>query len=661
MKLEIKGPDGKTVEVDAPDGADPVAVARQVSDKMGWNKSAEKNEELNTARIAGTAVAQGLGDTADAMYRFGTPMGMANTGQDVANWILRETGLKKDAGRLPGQSGTRVSPTYLAEKAGIPLDPAAEAKRLGAEMTPTRKMLAQALRAGTGAASFGAGTGFSALSALGAGVGEGIGGDTGAIIGSLAAPVALPAAARSIGAGTRAAGNVARDTTAPFTERGLQGMADRAIVEASGTTPQALAAALKENPMAVPASLGQRTGNRGLLDAEYALHGKVPDFEDAYRATSRIAGEEMGTLAASTERGGSEGLRKALTNTYRKEKAMVTPDIESVKQSLKTIEAKGTALGDYVNKYTAPLSQARQQWLRDAGLGDLKALANGEKVALNEIDDVLAGMKAKVREMPAGSPEKREVGLFVQHMQDGMQKIVPGMGPAYRQYAQFKADFDGNKLIGRLFQRHANGTFKIPPSEIGDAIRKMPAEALELAASTSPEIKRAGKEWLASAWREYSATRNAATRADGTPNFAGAIKFRQENDAAFRAFMDKADLKRSDQIVKALEGPTLPDYGQRRFGSPTYNKFQKTTLLEGVMGRVLGHIPGGAMLNNALGSAAYSKAIQKLDKKIAEALLNPESTIARLLTMPNTPTNGKKLAKLLDVRTLPVAASALSH
>lgn len=629
-----------------------------------------EDEFGNTAAIAAAGAAKGLRSGLDprgpAMLgmRLFPPLQSAleMVGADKAVADLKAADPINYVRQMPGVGRFMPSPE-LAETYS---DQNKTAKALGAEMTPVRKMLS------TGAEIFGSAVpmmvnpamaGYAAAGALTGALGEqlgahveGVGPEAGKIAGSMLPALVSP----GIALARRGAG-LAKDMTAPFTDKGLQGMADRAVLEASGQTPQQLAASLKPPALASqPATLGQRTANRGLLDAEYALHGKTPLIEDSYRTTARLAGDEMKALAGTTERSGSEALRGALSSVYQKEKAMVTPAIDRVKEGLKSINAKGDALANYVDSYAGNLSQARRKWLADAGLGDLKKLAESKSVALNEIDDVLAGMKAAVRDMPAGTPQKLEVGKFVSHMQQGMEKIVPDMGPAYRQYAQFKADFDSNKLIGKLFARNTDRTFKIPASEIGDTLRRMPAEAIERAASTSPGVKRAMRDYIAAAWQESSTTANAATRASGAPSFASALKFRQDNDAIFRAAFSKDDLARADKIMKALEAPTLPEFGQRRFGSPTYNKFQKATLIEGIVGKWLGNIPGGGMINQALGNFVFSKPIAQLEQKIAEALLSPDQTVARLLTMKATPANVRLFSSYLSPRPLaPVAISAI--
>lgn len=663
---EVELPNGAVVEV--PSNIPKELASRQIMAKFPELFPKKEDNELgNTAAITGAGIAKGLRGSLD-------PRGLAQAGLGIFppfKMMAQAVGADKAVAGLkaadpinyargiPG-AGQFIPSPDLAETYSSPEKTAAA---VGAEMTPLRRGLAGAgeiagaMIPGIGLGPIGPMLKFGAASAALGGIGAATGSETAKTIGALSPLIFSPVAGLA-----RTGKNVARDAAAPFTESGLQGMADRALLEASKQTPQQLAASLKPNPLpGVPASLGQRTGNRGLLDAEYALHAKSPLIEDSYRTTARLAGDEMGALAGTSERAGSEALRKALSSTYQKEKAMVVPDIDRVKEGLKSINAKGDALANYVDSYTAGLSQARQKWLLDAGLGDLKKLSESKAVALNEVDDVLAQMKAAVRDMPAGTPQKLEVGKFVSHMQQGMEGIVPNMGPAYRQYAQFKADFDSNKLIGKLFARNTDRTFKIPASEIGDTLRRMPAEAIERAASTSPQIKKAMRDYIAAAWQEASTTANAATRASNSPSFPAALKFRQDNDAIFRAVFSKEDLARADKILNALEGPTLPEFGQRRFGSPTYNKATSGSLLGGLVGRMLGKIPGGGMLNQALGNLVFSKTGAQLEQKIAEALLNPDSTVARLLTMKATPQSANLLSRYLSQAGISTAGSGLTR
>lgn len=675
MRVKIESPDGKIYRVDVPQGMKPEDVVEQFGRDMGWGKS-RLQDTADTAVITAAGAAKGAKEAVNPLKLFGGLAALGATGpgmapqameylgtspQKLAAWAERNAPYL-DAARAYETANPGIAKAYEdVTGARITDAPDAAAAKRKAEMTPLRKGLAAAAEIAGGSIPFiaagpvGPALKFTGASAALGGLGEMAGGDTGKIIGSM-----LPLMAAPVAGGTRLArrgvsklGNIA----APFTEKGLQDLADKAILEASGTTAQKLAAAMKDAPLkGQPATLGQRTANRGLLDAEYTLHPKVSGIEDSYRATSRLAGNEMSAMAGTSERQGSEALRSALTGIYQQEKALVTPDVEKVKESLKTIAAKGKAIKAHIKGYTEDLSMARQKWLADAGLGDLKTLAKGKTVTLNEVDDVLSAMKAKVREMPAGSPEKLEVGKFVAHMQDGMEKIVPGMGPAYAQYAQFKADFDSNKLIGKLFARNPDRTFKIAPSDIGDTLRKMPAEAIERVAQMSPEVKKAGRDWLAAAWREKAVTANQDTRVANAPNLAATLKFRQDNDAAFRAFMSPEELAKADKIIEALKGPTLAEYGQRRFGSPTRDKSVKATLLSGMLDKIISRVPGGSMLNKIGGNVVYGKTLEQLDQKIADALLSPEQTIARLLAKEIVKPSPQR-ARLLAAKLAPVSAA----
>lgn len=673
MKLKITGPDGQTYIVEAPDNIDPASAAEKFGQDMGWGKS-RLQDIGDTAVITAAGASKGAKEAVNPLKLFGGLASLGATGPGMAPQAMEALGTspqklaawaERNAPAIDPAKAYELGNPNVAKGyesltgARISDDPEVAAGKRQAEMTPLRKGLAAAAEIAGGSIPFvaagpvGPALKFAGASAALGGLGEMAAGAPGRTIGMMAPLLGAPIAG-AVRLARQSGGRIA----APFTEKGLQELADKAILEASGTTAQKLAAAMKEPALAgQPATLGQRAVNRGLLDAEYTLHSKVPALEDSYRATSRLAGDQMATMAGKTERQGAEGLRKALTGTYQREKALVTPDIDRVKESLKTISAKGDALKGHIKAYTEDLSQARQKWLNDAGLSDIQALTKAKTVPLNEIDDFLAAMKTKVRDMPAGSPEKLEVGKFVSHMQGGMEKIVPDMGAAYSQYRQFKSEFDSNKLIGKLFARNTDRTFKIPPSEIGDALRKMPAEAIERVAKTSPEIKKAGRDWLLAAWREKSVTANQTTRTADAPNLAAALKFRQDNEAAFNAFMTAGERAQADKIIEALKGPTLAEHGQRRFGSPTMDKFAKGTLLSGAMDRVINRIPVAGMINKMAGGAVYGKTPEQLNQKVVEALLNPDQTIARLLAAEAKKPNPRKLGRLLGAKFAPVAGA----
>ena len=514
------------------------------------------------------------------------------------------------------------------------------ADRLGVENTPLRGILGDVAKTTGEVASLPVGGGIRGLAGnlvtgaamgtgevadKGLGVSEGVGLPPG-FLGSLAmgfAPAVVTGAVKQ-------AANIA----APVVNR--QGLADRAIFEAMGNKPLT---SLPANPLpGAPLTLGERTGNVGANRLQIALRGdpKVQaagmDFEASARATGAKAADEMGALAgAKTERQASEALRKEMTSTYQSEKAMVTPDIEKVKASLPKIATPATRLDNHIGRYVDTLTAERQAWLRDAGLGRLEQVAaQPGRVRLNEVDDILSTMKGKAREMPAGDARRVEIERFIGHMQKGMEAVVPGMKPAYKQYAGFKADFDANPLIGKLFERNADRTFKIPPSEVGDALRRLPAEAIERAAKVSPGVKAAGKDWLSAAWKE------ATTKIAGdTASHAAARNFFRDNEAFFKAFYTPAEFARSQNILKALEMREAPKTatGITRLGSPTFEKIQNATYLDGLSGKVLSHLPGGSKLMDFL----FQKSSEEIRRKMAEALLNPDATFARLLNMKPTP------------------------
>ena len=186
---------------------------------------AEKGETLNTLRIAGTAAIQGLGDVANIPSSImGMAGPLAGAQQDAVDWIRRQFGAKERPKEFAqnlvnreanvGNAMSRMlDAKRYAEMAGIPTDPEAEAKRLGAEMTPLRKAISSGVRTASSALAMGAGPVGSLVSGLGSGVGQEVGGDTGAMIGSLAAPLAV--------SGTRAIVSRPAAVPAPGTTRQL--------------------------------------------------------------------------------------------------------------------------------------------------------------------------------------------------------------------------------------------------------------------------------------------------------------------------------------------------------------------------------------------------------------------------------------------------------
>lgn len=151
-------------------------------DDIQWDSPVK--DAVDTAKVAGTAAIQGAADTADLLYSVGTPMGLMDTARGAANWILRETGLRPNAGKNPGEEYAPV-PSKRLESIGVPTDPT----KIGVPMTGLRKDIASGFRTATGAATMGAGPIGSLVAGLFSGAGQELGGDAGSLIGSVAGPI----------------------------------------------------------------------------------------------------------------------------------------------------------------------------------------------------------------------------------------------------------------------------------------------------------------------------------------------------------------------------------------------------------------------------------------------------------------------------------------
>lgn len=167
---EIELPSGKRVEV--PSGMAPDKIRDALMKRFPEEfRKPESNEALNTLRIAGTGAVQGVANVGDTAQRvLGAPPG----------------------GRLfrPGEQWQGAGGTKPLQAMGLPTDPDAEAKRLGAEMTPARKALASGARVGAEVATMGGGVLPSLLSGVGAGLGRAAtGSEWGEIAGAIATPV----------------------------------------------------------------------------------------------------------------------------------------------------------------------------------------------------------------------------------------------------------------------------------------------------------------------------------------------------------------------------------------------------------------------------------------------------------------------------------------
>lgn len=189
--------------------------------------------------------------------------------------------------------------------------------------------------------------------------------------------------------------------------------------------------------------------------------------------------------AVPGERASSEALSDALKQTYRSEKAIVAPEIDAAKATIAQRKMPTNAVKGYAQKYLDGLTAAKRSMIPLKPLED--ALATGGKaVNFAEIDDALSVMKRLARGMPEGTADLVQTEKFIGHMMKLAPYKAPGVKGGFSQYAQFKQEF-GDKSFGRVFQE---GKKAIPPSEMGEAVSRLPVEAQE-ALKRYPAIRKA--------------------------------------------------------------------------------------------------------------------------------------------------------------------------
>lgn len=179
--------------------------------------------------------------------------------------------------------------------------------------------------------------------------------------------------------------------------------------------------------------------------------------------------------AVASERSASERLSQALKTTYQAEKGMVTPDIEAAKKALRSAKMPTNVVKGYSDKYLASVGPVEASQIPT---NLLEKGMTGKVTNFREVDNALSIIKATARDLPAADPRRVAIEKYVAHMMDLAPYKKPGVGPAYSQYAQFKREF-GDKDFGQLFRRNPDRTWKVPPSEAGETVSRLPFEGVE--------------------------------------------------------------------------------------------------------------------------------------------------------------------------------------
>jgi hypothetical protein len=210
MIFEFKSPEGKTYEVEGPEGSSPEEAFQKLQEHL---KTPDTNTNLNRARVVGTAAVGELGNLATIPHQILQGMDWLRGKLDPENAAKHEESRRERERDAPSVKD------FIENKLGLPTDPGAEAKRLGVTRDPNLKAIEAGAKMAAGMGALGAGRRATALTALGAGVGHATGGEAGELAGAFAGPLvagklASRAAARKAGPTTEELGKKADDAFA---------------------------------------------------------------------------------------------------------------------------------------------------------------------------------------------------------------------------------------------------------------------------------------------------------------------------------------------------------------------------------------------------------------------------------------------------------------
>lgn len=273
--IQVEMPDGRKVEFPADT---PKEVMEKALREFASPPSASLKDWADTIRLTSTGAAQGLAEVGDlAKSIMGPPPAMPKgimPGGPVGDIIKR--------GGLGG--------TGLAKALNVPSNVDAEAKRLGAEMTPLRKALSSGAKVAAGTAIMGGGTLGTLLAGTGAGLGQNLGGDTGELIGSIAAPLAGMGVAKALAPKAPTIGDLETKKRALYSASEKAGaiVRDRAYGQAVnkiGDEVEKIAAF--GNPILAPKS----GPTLGMLEKSVGQHVTLEGLDSLRRTVSEQIGE----------------------------------------------------------------------------------------------------------------------------------------------------------------------------------------------------------------------------------------------------------------------------------------------------------------------------------------------------------------------------------
>lgn len=181
MIFEFTSPDGKTYEVEGPDGSTREEAFQQLQAKIG--QDSPTNTNLNRARVVGTAAVGELGNLATIPHKVLQGMDWLRGKLDPEN------AAKYEGWRQERERDAPSVKDFIENKLGLPTDSEAEAKRLGVKRDDTLKALEAGVKMTAGMGALGAGRRASAITGLAAGAGHAVGDEAGEIVGAFAGPL----------------------------------------------------------------------------------------------------------------------------------------------------------------------------------------------------------------------------------------------------------------------------------------------------------------------------------------------------------------------------------------------------------------------------------------------------------------------------------------
>ena len=582
--LKIEGPDGRTYEIEG-DG-EPGALAQAFVDQMWPNLKADTGLKAagNTARLMGVGAVQGATDVANIPS---SVLGLAGEMAQGLGKAEAEMAVNQGRATVPapthgfGLAGPSMMGAFLRPPA-IKADPASTAARETAQA------------------------------------------------GSRALDV-RPFVENTIGLPT--------DPEKHARELGIPYSPNRQALAAGTRTATGAALTGAGTPAAALAGVGAAAGRRigeEMGSPEWGgVTGALATPLVGLGVARALAPKQARPPAVPSGRQSSEHLADAIRKTYQNEKAIVTPEIEAAKNTVRSTSMPTNVVRGYSEQYLKSIGPVESSIIPT---GILERAFTGKVTDFREVDNALSIIKAEARRLPAGDATRTAIEKYVAHMMELAPYKQPGVRGGYQQYAQFKEEFK-SPVLGKTFKQNPDLSARVPPSEMGEYVSRLPAEA-QAALKKYPEIRQAMDAYDKS--RKVAVIEKAIADAElSAPKFSqsgyeNAIRNefrRMAKNADVMAMFSPAEKALIDRMAKG----TAPLNALRYFGKAAPTGGLSQMLYGGALGSgfanpaMFAAVPAAAAVTSAARFGA-NKLGNKMAQEVADYIRRGGPALTRSMT-----------------------------